>query len=102
MKPQKKVKRPRPKVKPNEIRPFRPGDRAALWFGRNVVEGIIEEIHFDQRSDQLYAVLNVGLKRRRYYPLWQLLPAGATRFSFHHLLYVVAVMWDKRHVGSFW
>lgn len=84
-----------PKVRPSDVRPFRPGDRAVLWFGRNLIEGTVALIYVNHQNGDLYAILDLGHQRFRQYPLWQLLPVGLTRLTLHHLFYTIRMLWKK-------
>jgi hypothetical protein len=86
------MKRPAP-VKPGDLRPFAVGDHVALWFGGPRVTGKIVWIGVLEEEGAPYAAVDLGSTRfkdrKYYYPLWQLMPHGATRFSWRHVLYAV-------------
>jgi hypothetical protein len=83
-----------------EVRPFRVGDRASLWFGRIHVTGVIEKIYEDPPGKELYARVRIGTLSHRVYPLWQLVPAGLSRFTFHHGLFALVRLWRQLTGGT--
>jgi hypothetical protein len=83
------------RVYPSDIRPFRAGDRAALWFGKILVRGTIVKIYTDSRTRETYVVIDLGSQQLRQYPIWQMIPIESTRFTFHHLLYSIVTWFEK-------